>query len=405
MNFDDTPQEAQFRAEARGWLAANRPEADLAAVAYGRDLTPFKAWQRKKCDAGWACLGWPPELGGRGAAPIEQVIWSQEEGELADLSAPFIIGIGMAGPTIMAHGSDAQKARYLRPMARGDEIWCQLFSEPAAGSDLAGVRTRARRDGEDWVVNGQKIWASYAHVADYAILVLRTDPAVPKHRGLTYFVLDMHAPGVEVRPIRQASGESDFNEVFLTDVRIPDANRLGAVGEGWRVALTTLMNERLSVGTAFPTNFDDMLALASELEGEEGKLIEDGAVRERLADWFIQANGLKYAGFRMLSALSALSAGKAPGAEASMTKLVLGRGRQALASLALDLQDMAGIVTDEALAPQAALFQKVFFRSIGNRLEGGTDEILLNIIGERVLGLPPDVRVDKDVPFDEIPSG
>lgn len=402
MDFNDTPQEAEFRAEAREWLKANRPDVDLSKVAYKRDLKPFKDWQATKCDAGWACLGWPKQFGGRGAKPIERVIWSQEEGDLAYLSSPFIIGIGMAGPTIMVHGTDEQKARYLKPMARGDEIWCQLFSEPAAGSDLAGVRTRAVKDGDDWVVNGQKIWTSFAHVADFAILVLRTDPTVPKHQGLTYFILDMKSPGIEVRPIKQVSGESDFNEVFFTDVRIPDANRLGDVGDGWKVSLTTLLNERLSVGAAFPSNFDDILGLVSEMEGGDGRLIEDGGVRDRLADWFIKSNGLKYTGFRLISALSH---GKVPGAEASLTKLVLGRGRQELASFALDLQDMAGIVTDEEMAPLEAMFQKSFLRSIGNRLEGGTDEILLNIIGERVLGLPPDVRVDKDVPFNEIPSG
>jgi len=330
------------------------------------------------------------------------VIWSQEEGDVAMLSGPFIIGIGMAGPTIMRHGTDEQKARYLKPMARGDEIWCQLFSEPAAGSDLAGVRTRAVKDGDEWVVNGQKIWTSFAHVADFAILVLRTDPTVPKHQGLTYFILDMKSPGIEVRPIKQVSGESDFNEVFLTDVRIPDANRLGEVGEGWKVSMTTLLNERLSVGAAFPSNFDDILEMANQMEGVDGALIEDGAVRDRLADWFVKSNGLEYTGYRMISALSS---GKTPGAEASMTKLVLGRGRQDIASFAMDLQDMAGIVTDSEQAPLNAVFQRSFFRSIGNRVEGGTDEILLNIIGERVLGLPPDVRVDKDVPFNEIPKG
>ena len=402
MDFNDTPQEAEFRAQAREWLKANRPDVDLSAVHYKRDLTPFKDWQAKKFDANWACLGWPKAAGGRGAKPIEQVIWSQEEGDVAMLSGPFIIGIGMAGPTIMRHGTDEQKARYLKPMARGDEIWCQLFSEPAAGSDLAGIRTRALKDGDEWVVNGQKIWTSFAHVADFAILVLRTDPTVPKHQGLTYFILDMKSPGIEVRPIRQVSGESDFNEVFLTDVRIPDANRLGEVGEGWKVSMTTLLNERLSVGAAFPSNFDDILEMAGGMEGADGALIEDGAVRDRLADWFVKSNGLEYTGYRMISALSA---GKTPGAEASMTKLVLGRGRQDIASFAMDLQDMAGMITEPEKAPLEALFQRSFFRSIGNRVEGGTDEILLNIIGERVLGLPPDVRVDKDVPFNEIPKG
>lgn len=400
MDFNDTPEQAAFRAEARGWLANNQPDGWPLETGYAEDLTPFKNWQARKADAGWACLTWPGEYGGRGASMAEQIIWKQEEGELQFLSAPFIIGHGMAGQTIMAHGTDQQKQRYLPPMIRGDEIWCQLFSEPAAGSDLAGLRTRAVRDGDDWIINGQKIWTSFGHIADHAILVTRTNPDAPKHKGLTYFILDMKAPGVEVRPIKQASGESDFNEVFMTDVRLPDSARVDAVGAGWRVAMTTLMNERLSVGAAFPTNFDDMLELTSKIETGQGAAINDGAVRDRMADWYVRASGLKYTGLRMMTALSR---GEAPGPEASITKLVLGAGRQDLASTALDLMDVAGVV--DGPDADSELFHKMFFRSIGNRLEGGTDEILRNIIGERVLGLPSDIRIDKSVAFSEIPTG
>lgn len=403
MDFNDTPQEAEFRKEVRAWLAANAPtEIDIDALRYKDDLAPFKNWQKKKAEAGWAAVTWPKGLGGRGGTPIQQVIWNQEEGMNAWLSMPFIIGMGMAGATIMTHGTKEQTMRYVPPMSRGDEIWCQLFSEPSAGSDLAGVRTKAVKDGDDWVVNGQKIWTSFAHVADFGILVARTDPSVPKHRGLTYFILDMKTPGIEIRPIKMVSGESDFNEVFFTDVRIPDSNRLGDVGQGWKVAMTTLMNERLSVGASFPSTFDEILELSMQLPGEDGKLIDNAAVREHMADWFIKSNGLKYTGYRMISALSQ---GRMPGPEASITKLVMGRGRQDIASYALDMQDMAGILTDKEQASLDAVFQRSFFRSIGNRLEGGTDEILLNIIGERVLGLPPDIRVDKDMPFSEVPSG
>ncbi len=404
MDFNDTPAEAAFRAEARAWLDANRPADwppdDLAD--YVRDLDRCKAWQQRKAAARWACLDWPEVYGGRGARRIEKIIWDQEEGDLGYLATPFIIGHGMAGQTIMAHGTDEQKARFLPPMISGEEIWCQLFSEPGAGSDLAGLRTRAAADGGDWVVNGQKIWTSFAHIAEFGLLVVRTDPEVPKHRGLTYFILDMRAPGVEVRPIRQASGESDFNEVFLTDVRIPDRLRLGAVGEGWRVAMTTLMNERLSVGASFPTNFDDIMALVESLKTEVGPAIDDPSVRDRMADWYVRAKGLEYTGFRTVSALSR---GQAPGPEASITKLVLGLGRQDLASFALDLLDAAGVVTEPEVAPLGGIFQKLYLRAVGNRLEGGSDEILRNIIGERVLGLPPDVRVDKDLPFSAIPTG
>jgi alkylation response protein AidB-like acyl-CoA dehydrogenase len=400
MDFEDTVEEANFRREARGWLIQNAPkDFDANQFDCDEDLAPFKSWQGKKADARWSCLTWPEEFGGRGCSMIEQVIWSQEEGDLAYLSSPFIIGLGMVGATILMHGTDELKERYIRPMILGDEIWCQLFTEPSAGSDLAGIKTRAVRDGDDWVINGQKIWTSYAHLSDYGILLARTDSSAPKHQGLTYFIVDMKAPGVEVKPIKMASGDSGFNEVFLTGVRIPDSHRVGDVGQGWKVVLTTLMNERLSVGAMFLTHFDELFELASTLLGEHGPLIENHAVRDAIADWFVKSNGLKYTGYRIISALSR---GDTPGPEASITKLVFGRGRQQLASFVLDLQDQAGILTDASDAKGAVNFQKLFFSSIGERIAGGTDEILLNIIGERVLGLPPDLRIDKHVPFSKV---
>lgn len=400
MDFADTPEEARFRQEAQQWLQENAPR-DFNAKDFDCtvDMAPFKEWQRKKAEAGWTCITWPEEFGGRGGTPIEQVIWSQEEQDLAHLSSPFIIGLGMGGATIMMHGSDELKDRYIRPMVTGDEIWCQLFSEPTAGSDLAGIKTRAVRDGDGWIINGQKLWTSYAHLADFGILVTRTDPSAPKHQGLTYFIVDMKAPGVEARPIKMASGDRGFNEVFFTDVRIPDSHRIGAVGGGWKVVLTTLMNERLSVGISFLTHFDELFELASTLIDESGPLIENHAVRDEIADWFVKSNGLMYTGFRMMTALSH---GNTPGPEASITKLVLARGRQQLASFVLDLQDQAGILTDANRGTDSVDFQKLFFTAIGERIAGGTDEILLNIIGERVLGLPPDLRIDKGVPFEDV---
>ncbi len=400
MDFSDTAEEARFRQQAREWLSRNAPRNfNVNDFDCTKDMAPFKSWQRRKAEAGWTCFTWPREYGGRGGTPIQQVIWSQEEQDIAHLSSPFIIGLGMGGATIMMHGSDALKERYLRPMVMGDEIWCQLFSEPTAGSDLAGIKTRAVRDGDDWIVNGQKLWTSYAHLADYGILVTRTDSSAPKHQGLTYFLLDMKSPGVEVRPIKMASGDVGFNEVFLTDVRIPDDHRVGPVGGGWKVVLTTLMNERLSVGISFLTHFDELFELASNLFDDSGP--ENRAVRDEIAEWFVKSNGLMYTGYRMMTALSH---GKTPGPEASITKLVLARGRQQLASFVLDLQDQAGILTDGSGANAPVNFQKLFFTAIGERVAGGTDEILLNIIGERVLGLPPDLRIDKDVPFDEVSS-
>ncbi len=403
MDFNDTAEEAAFRAECRSWLDANVIDGWQDRIGRdGEGIKLSKEWQKKKFDAGWACLHWPKEYGGRGATPIERVIWSQEEGTIGSLSGVFIIGQGMCAPTIMAHGSDESKANLVPRLASGEDIWCQLFSEPAAGSDLAGLRTRAVKDGDDWVINGQKIWTSGAQHSDYGMIVTRTDADVPKHKGLTMFYLDMNIPGVEVKPIKQLNGRSDFNEVYFTDVRIPDSQRLGDVGNGWKVSLTTLMNERLAVGGGFPTNFEDMFQFAREIEDEDGPAINNAMVRERLADWYIASAGLRNTGNRMVSALSR---GQTPGPEASISKLVLGENRQNMAAFMLDLQDMYGVLTDPDKASAGADYQEIFFRAAAHRIEGGTDEILRNIIGERVLGLPGDVRVDKDVPFKEIPTG
>ena len=328
MNFDDTPAEATFRAEVRAWIDANAPmelKADLESAGFGSlemkgvdAMAVSKAWQKKKADAGWACLHWPTEYGGRGATPIERVIWGQEEGPFGALGGVFILGHGMCGPTVMAFASEDQKRRYLPPLAAGEEIWCQLFSEPAGGSDLAGLRTRAEPapDGSgDWIINGQKIWTSGAHYSDMAILVTRTDATVPKHKGLTMFFLSMKTPGIEIRPIKQANGQSGFNEVYFTDVRIPGAQRLGAVGDGWKVSLTTLMNERLSIGSGMSTGFPELFELCSRIETENGLAVDDPAVRSKLATWAVRTTGLKYTGFR---ALSALSRGETPGPENSI---------------------------------------------------------------------------------------
>ena len=411
MNFDDTPQEAAFRAEARNWVQANAPkefEAELSQASLGRislksaDMVAVgKSWQKKKSDAGWACLSWPKEYGGRGASPIEKVIWQQEEGVYGKLTQPFQIGEGMCGPTVMAFGSEADKRERLPKLASGEEIWCQLFSEPAGGSDVAGLRTRAERDGDDWIVNGQKIWTSGAHYSDWGLLITRTDPNVPKHKGLTMFFLDMKSPGVEVRPIKQANGMQEFNEVYFTNVRIPDSQRLGKVGDGWNVSLTTLMNERMSIGASVATGFPELFDYCSSLVVDGRPAIEDRAVRAKLANWAVKASGLKYTAFR---SISALSRGERPGPENSIGKLVAGAMIQEVATYALDLQGAAGVVSDPADAEVEGKFQAMLLRSPATRVEGGTDEILRNIIAERVLGLPGDIRVDKDVPFNQIPT-
>ncbi|WP_022722175.1 acyl-CoA dehydrogenase [Rhodopseudomonas sp. B29] len=411
MNFDDTPQEAEFRAKARAWIDANAPkqyEDELRKSSLGRlqltganVLEVAKEWQKKKADAGWAVPHWPKEYGGRGSSPIERVIWQQEEGVYGKLTRLFIIGQGMCGPTMMAYASEDQKRHYLPPLASGEKIWCQLFSEPAGGSDVAGLRTRAEKDGDDWIINGQKIWTSGAHYSDYGILITRTDPTLPKHKGLTMFFLDMKSKGVEVKPIKQANGNSDFNEVYFTDVRIPDRQRLGAVNDGWNVSLTTLMNERMSIGASLATGFPEIFEFAGSLMLDDGPAIDDRAVRSKLASWAVRESGLKYTAFR---SISALSKGQRPGPENSIGKLVAGSMIQDIATYALELQGAAGVLSGPDEAESAGKFQAMLLRSPATRVEGGTDEILRNIIAERVLGLPGDIRVDKDVPFNQIPT-
>jgi len=401
MDFNDTPEEARFREEAASWLAENAPTDETF-----RALTPLqqaKVWQKRKYDAGWACLGWAPEFGGRGASAIEEVIWRQEESQY-DLPANFfLIGQGMIGPTLMAWGSDEDKARFLPPLASGEEVWCQLFSEPAGGSDLAALRTRAEPDGDSWVINGQKIWTSGAHYSDYGVIVVRTDPTVPKHKGLSYFYVDMKAPGVEIKPIKQLTGDSDFNEVYFTDVRVSDSQRLGEVGQGWQVSLTTLMNERAAIGGGFG-QMDVSLAMsvAEEVEIDGRPALEDSAVRARIANWYVQEAGLKYTGYR---SLTALSRGALPGPENSIGKLVGAPKMQAMSSYLMDLLGAGGAIADESLAAKAGIIQRAYMGAPGLRIAGGTDEIMANIIAERVLGLPQEPRLDKGIPFNEVPTG
>ncbi|MFQ5698793.1 MAG: acyl-CoA dehydrogenase family protein [Myxococcota bacterium] len=411
MDFNDTPEEAEFRAAARAFLDAHArrrgpDDAPPNLMAEREDESAIReaqAWQATKFDNGWACLTWPKEYGGRGATPIQNVIWNQEESKYSLPPNVFGIGIGMAGPTIMTHGTEAQKERWLRKMARGDEIWCQLFSEPAAGSDLAGLRTTAKRDGDEWIVNGQKIWTTGAHYSKWGILVTRHDPDVPKHAGLTYFVVDMESPGIEARQIKQISGASGFNEVFFTDVRIPDEYRISEVGNGWRVAITTLMNERASIGGGGGgASFDDLLKLARSIPRGGRPAIEDSGVRQRLADIYVQLRGLQFTGYRTLTALSR---GTTPGPENSIGKLVGAPLRQQMAAFAIDLEGAAGALVQEGTAPQDGSWQMAYLGSPGLRIAGGTDEILRNIIAERVLRLPPEIRVDKEIAFREVPTG
>ena len=413
MDFNDTPEEAAFRSQVRTWLDANakRRTDDKQTVRARQDdpetLKLAKIWQAKKAAAGYAKVTWPKEFGGLGASPIQQVIYSQEEANYVVPLGFFDIGLGMCIPTVMAYAKPDVLQRFVKPALYGEEIWCQLFSEPAAGSDVAGIVTRAERDGPapdaDWIINGQKVWTSGAHYSDYGIIITRTDPNVAKHAGLTMFYLDMKSPGIEVRPIKQISGAANFNEVFFTNVRVKDSQRLGKPGDGWKVALTTLMNERLAVGTPQGgVDVDELLELARETELEDGPAIRNAHVRNKIADWYVQSQGLKYTKFRTLTSLSK---GQQPGPESSIAKVVAGPKMQDLATFAMEMMGPGGLMIKEATdtkLPGGGAFQQQWFFGAALRIAGGTDEILRNIVAERVLGLPQDVRVDKDVSFNDL---
>jgi acyl-CoA dehydrogenase len=413
MDFEDSPEEAAFRKEVRTWLDANatkrtgRKQIDPEDMENGaaNEMAASRAWQKVKAKAGYARITWPKGMGGVGGTPMQSIIFGQEESKYDVANGgPFAIGLGMCIPTLMAYGDEDAKKRYVWPAVQGDEIWCQLFSEPAGGSDVANLRTKAEKnDDGTWTINGSKIWTTGAQFSDYGIILTRTDPNVPKHKGLTMFYIDMKDPGVDIRPIKQASGGSGFNEIFFTDIKVKDSQRLGAVGQGWTVALTTLMHERLAVGGGTGGGLDvaQLMALARTLELEDGPAIKNAAVREKLADWYVRSAGLRYTTMRTMTALSQ---GKQPGPEASIAKIVVASKLQDLSAFAMDLEGEAGILQGEG-APMGGAFQGGWLSSPGLRIAGGTDEILRNIIAERVLGLPGDIRVDKDVPFNKIPTG
>ena len=407
MDFSDTKEEAEYRATACAWLGETvelkRPGSTFKAKYGADDLVPLaKEWQAKKFAAGYAGITLPRNYGGQGGTQLQQVIYNQEEAKFVTPRGVYEIGLGMCIPTILAYATEEQKTRYAVPALEGKEIWCQLFSEPSAGSDLAGLRTRCIRDGDDWIIDGQKIWTSGAHFSDFGVIVVRSDTNAPKHKGLTYFFLDMKSPGIEVRRIKQVSGVSNFNEVFFNNVRVPDAQRLSDVGNGWRVSITTLMNERLAGGERPAPGFDEIFALAHDLDLEDEPAIANANVREKLAAWYVKQQGLKLTRYRTITALSR---GDEPGPEASITKVVGGKTHQEIANFGMELMDMASIMLDDEAMPMRALFQEAWLSSPGGRIAGGSDEILRNIIAERVLGLPADIRVDKDVPFNQLPTG
>jgi alkylation response protein AidB-like acyl-CoA dehydrogenase len=407
MDFDDTPEEAAYRAGVRRLLEER--SADLLHLAPGGESPDARTHEREMrrtqqvlAEAGLVGVTWPREHGGQGGTLVQQAIVAQE---LARARVPGLInhiGIGMCGPTVIAHGSPAQKERYLARLLRADDVWCQLFSEPASGSDLAALRTSAVRDGDEWVVNGQKVWTTLAHVADLGILLTRTHPDRPKHAGLTMFVVDMHAPGVTVRPLRQMAGGSGFNEVFFDDVHIPDSERLGEPGEGWRVALTTLMNERVAIGGAGSDLGVPVEALAAHARQRLPRLTPDQQVlaRQAVGRAVVASLATRYTGYRRFTVLSQ---GGLPGPEASAGKLA----GTAAARLGAD----AGVrlLGDDAVYMSTAegddTWQRTQAYLPGLAIAGGTDQVLRNILGERVLGLPPEPRLDKSAPFNEKPAG
>jgi alkylation response protein AidB-like acyl-CoA dehydrogenase len=370
-----SPNEQAFRDELREWLAQNNPgeepSADDASFEFRKD------WQRQLHAAGYAGLSWPEQYGGRGATLIEQAIFGEEIARAKVPGPANVLGLVMGGPVVIAHGSDEQKQRYLEPILSAEEIWCQGFSEPDSGSDLASLKTRAVKDGDDWVVTGQKVWTTLAHVAKWCMLVARTDPDAPKHKGLTYFLMDMEQEAVQIRPLRQITGEAEFNELFIEEARIPDANVIGGVGNGWTVAITTLMHERAGLGAAAAATVRIALGQLIELAQERGA-DEDPIIRQRIAGLLIEVEALRLNAWRGLTQIMKTGI---PGPEGSLPKLQWSAVNQGLTELAMEIRG-------EEAASRDSEWTHRFLRARANSIEGGTTEILKNIISERVLGLP-----------------
>ncbi|MGH9031679.1 MAG: acyl-CoA dehydrogenase family protein [Acidimicrobiia bacterium] len=391
-----------FRAEALAWLEANavrrRGEADWsngpADTSASAELEYFercRAWQRTRFDGGWAGIAWPVEHGGRGGTPWQSIVFDEEQARF-DVTSGFLAStIGMVGPVLMASGTDEQRARFLRPLLRGDEAWCQLFSEPDAGSDLANLSTRAERDGDEFVVNGQKVWTSNAHRCDWAILLARTNPGAPKHRGITFFLLDLSTPGVDIRPLRQITGTAHFNEVFLSDVRIPASNVVGAVDRGWEPARRVLGHEAVVIGGAqTPDGADALIPLARALDH-----VDDPLARQRLARVYSQERVLDHMRDRVLQSVRD---GGVPALDGSLLKLVWSEAHAERANAGVDLLGPAGALYGPE-APEGGRWQVQLLNRFWGTIGGGTSEVHRTMIGERVLGLPPEPRVDRDVPW------
>ncbi len=392
------PETARVEAAIEALLSEHPPDASTAQEFRGHQF-----------DKGLAWVHFPDGNGGLGVRPqLQRLVEERLRAAGAKPSDPASFFQHLAGPTIVTHGSDEQKARFLRPMFTGEERWCQLFSEPGAGSDFAGLGTKAERDGDEWIVNGQKVWNTIAHLADWGMLVTRSNPELPKHKGMTYFAVDMRSPGVDVRPLRQITGEAEFNEVYLTDVRIPDANRIGDVGEGWRVSLTTLMNERTAIGSGgAPKRGSGAIAMLVKAWEEAGEHRRTAAAKDEVMKLWVEAEALRLTNLRA----SANRRAGNPGPEGSVAKLALAELNQQITSTAVTLSGAEGMVgydftfrrPEELSVTGGNDLGHSFLRVRANSIEGGTSEIMRNILGEQVLGLPGEPRVDKEVPWVDVP--
>ena len=394
MDFTLTPAQEALRKRVRAWLTANIPadwkKFGLSEVPRPEAYDFLRTWQKTLHDAGFIGLTWPKEYGGQSLTFVEEMVLQEE---MALQKAPpvlNILGVGMAGPTIVAYGTEEQKQRYPAKILSCEEIWCQGYSEPNSGSDLASLQTRAVKDGEHWVINGQKVWTSLAHIADWMMLLARTDPQAPKHKGITYFLLDMKSPGVTVKPLKQITGDAEFNEVFFDNVRVHERHVLGGVNNGWAVGLTTLMYERLALGFGLQVRLritlESLVDMAKRMEKNGRAITKDPVMRQKLAALWIDTEALKYTGAR---AVTKLLRGELPGPEASAGKIGWVETHQRLQELAMEIQGpYAQLGPGTEWAVEGGLWQHTFLRSRANSIEGGTTEIQKNIIGERVLGLP-----------------
>ena len=392
MDLNLSAEELQFRDELAGWLAAHAPKnwQHRRDESLDSHFAFLRQWQRTLYEGGWAGISWPNEYGGRGASLMQQVIFWQEMARAGAPPLANVLGVGLVGPTLIAFGTETQKARFLRKILSAEEIWCQGFSEPNAGSDLAGLQTDARREGDDYVINGQKVWTSFGWVSDWCELVVRTDPSASKHKGLTVLLVDMKSPGVEVRPLRQLTGETEFNEVFFRDVRVPVDNVVGKVNQGWDVAIGTLMHERGTFGAGlqitYKRNMDRLIALSRDVQRGGRPAAQDPVIRQKLAQCYAEVEIMR---MNQMRAFSRISATGVPGPEGSIQKIFWSELNQRLQQIGQELLGPYGqLEGGDPRAIDHGAWAYGYLRARGNTIEAGTSEIQRNIIGHFVLGLP-----------------